>query len=216
LDAEKASQAQYVVLDSGVLLHAELRERTKLKMRVGIGKSMEQVHTLDAEARLIRGCAGLVLPSFPDQRTPTERALEFVALLRQHAAAGELEPLTALLDPQLAAAHPAAARCLVETLKLFGWRALGTPELPMGDDVWTDGKRVILRLPVRLTIDGEDNESGEVELTLIVDGTQPRLAALTLRRSGDSGPLLHMFPAQELIAAAACTEFDPPPEQQDL
>jgi hypothetical protein len=215
LDADKTSEAQYVVLDSGVLLHAELQERTKLKMRVGLGKSMQQLHTLDAEARLIRGCGGPVLPSFPDEHTPAELALELAVALRQHASVGELEPLAALLDPELRAAHPDAARCLVETMKLFGWRALGTPELPMGDDVRTDGPRVMLRLPVRMSIDGED-VSGEVELTVMVEGTEARLAALSLTRFGDLGPLLHLRASQELIAAAACTELDPPPESDPL
>jgi hypothetical protein len=213
VDADKSGEAQIVVLDSGVLLHAELRERVDLKMRVGLDKSMHQRHTLNAEARLIRGCAGdPVLPSFPDQRTPSERALELAVALRQHAVAGELAPLTALLEPELLAAHPSSARCLIATVQQFGGRALGIPELPIGDDVWTDGERVIMRLPVRMDVDGDDVH-GEVELTVTVTGTQARLASVTLRRSGDEGPLLHLLPSQALIAAAACTEDDPPSER---
>lgn len=217
LDADKTSEAQHVLLDSGVLLHAELRERTNVEMRIGLGKSksMQQLHTLDAEARLIRSCTGPVLPSFPDQRTPAERALEFVVALRQHAAAGELEPLSALLEPELRAAHPEAARCLVATMQLYGWRALGTPELPMDDDVWTDGTRVILRLPVRLSIDGDDVH-GEIDLTVNVEGAQARLAALGLRRFGDEGPLLRLLASLPLIAAAECTESDLPPDDLEL
>lgn len=212
LAGDKTGEAQFVVLDSGVLLHAELHERTNVKMRMGLGKSMRQLHTMHAEARLIRGCAGPVLPSFPDEQTAAERALELVVALRQHAAANELERVSALLEPELTLEHPHAARCLIATLQQFGPRALGTPELPMNDDVWTDGERVILKLPVRLTLDGGQEDIGEVALTVNIEGTQAWLASITLRRSDDEGPLLHILASQELIAAAECTDLDPPPD----
>lgn len=57
------SQAQYVVLESGALLHAELRQRGKY--RVGAGEqAVEYEVAIDGEARLVRSCKKPVLPRF--------------------------------------------------------------------------------------------------------------------------------------------------------
>jgi hypothetical protein len=217
LIADERSEAQYVVLDSGVLLHAELHEQTNVKMSVGIGKTMHQLHTLTGEARLVRGCAGPVLPRFPDERTPSERALELVVALRQHAVSRELEPLAAMIDPELLTAHPEVAGCLAAATERFGWRALGTPELPMLDDIRTEGAAVTMRLSVRLIGESEDDtDSGEVELGIVVEGTQARLASLELRRFGDDTPLLRLHASQPLIAAAGCTAPSEPPAAPEL
>jgi hypothetical protein len=213
LDTDKTSEGQYVLLDSGVLLHVELQEKTDVQMSVGLGKSIHQVHTLVGEARLVGSCTGPVLPRFPDDRTPSERAFELVVALRDHAIAGELEPLTGMLEGELLAAHPEAARCLVSTMARFGWRALGTPELPMADVVRTDGDRVSMTLHVRLTGEpgSDDEDGGDVELTVAVEGTQAKLAAVELRRYGDDEPLLRLDAGQALLAAAGCDGPSPKP-----
>jgi hypothetical protein len=56
-EVHERSQGQFVVLDSGVLLHAELRERATHK----IGASSYEV-AIEGEARLVRSCGGPVLP----------------------------------------------------------------------------------------------------------------------------------------------------------
>jgi hypothetical protein len=62
------SQGQYVVLESGELLHAELIERAKY--RIGTGEqAVEYDIATEGEARLVRGCGGPVLTP-PDDAKP--------------------------------------------------------------------------------------------------------------------------------------------------
>lgn len=211
MKAERSGQGQFVVSADGVLIHAEQRDRTEVKMRMGT-KTMEQLHVLVAEARLLRDCNGPVLPEFPDDRSPSERALEAVAALRNHAAAGEQAQIEALLDPELVAAHPEAAGCLIGFAKRYGPTALGMPELPAGDQIRQSGSAVDLRLHARLdAVEGEEPEgSGDIEYALQVEGERERVVAIRLRRFGDEGPWLWIEPHGELISAADCGDMPPP------
>lgn len=59
------SQARYVVLESGALLHAELRQRTKYRLGAG-EQATEYEVAVDGEARLVRSCEKPVLPRFDE------------------------------------------------------------------------------------------------------------------------------------------------------
>lgn len=62
MQVHEISQGQFVVLESGLLLHAELRERASFQIDGGGAQPVTFKVAVDGEARLVRGCGGPVLP----------------------------------------------------------------------------------------------------------------------------------------------------------
>lgn len=192
----EVSQGRFVVLDSGVLLHAELREHMKF--------DVFDMHTeieIDAEARLVRGCGGPVLPRMPDVPSAPELALEAVARLRDWAQAGDHAQLYQRLDEALLTSEPKAAQCLINAIERFGVESFGAPKLPLGQAVSERDHRVEIELPARTS---PDDRSGSAGYVFAIDATSrvPTLTAIELRRGAER--LLVIAPDQQTLAVAGC------------
>lgn len=188
------SQGRFVVLDSGVLLHAELRERTEFF-------EMQTQIEIDAEARLVRGCGGPVLPRMSDMPSGSELAIDAVAQLRGWAQAGGHAQLYKRMDEALVASEPKAAQCLINAIERFGVESFGAPKLPLGQAVSERDHRVELELPARTS---PDDRSGSARYVFAIDADSrvPTLSAIELRRGAER--LLLLTPDQPTVAVAGC------------
>jgi len=199
--------AQFVVLESGQLVHASMVEVRTIDMGFGAEDSMKQRHTLTAEARLVEACAGPVLPTFDDRWTPSERSLQLVAELRDAAASDPPEPakIRARLSPELASAAPEAADCLVDAARSFGPLALGVPEFAAYTTIDEAGEGVTVT--IRTELEDGDGYAGELILATRSEGDAILVESFDLRRYVHPPPQLSLlrFDASGLKTSLACT-----------
>jgi hypothetical protein len=195
LKVREIGQGRFVVLDSGVLLHAELREHSEFEIL-----DTRTELAIEAEARLVRGCGGPVLPRMDDLPSAPERALEAVAQLRDLARAGEREQLSAMLHDELRTAEPEAATCLIDAIERHGVESFGAPKLPLGQAVREGKGRVALELPARTSPNDRSSSAGYVFVSDAATGVLT-LATIELRRGAEV--LLHLEPGQPRIGCEA-------------
>lgn len=132
----------HVILASGAVLYASIRETTDFEMRYPKGDVMKQHHVTTAELRLVGGPGTRMLPRPAAPLSLGERAKECVRAFRDAVAAGKPGAAVALLEPELVTRHGKGAleALLAEHVQRYGPASLGILELPGRT---RHGKRVV-------------------------------------------------------------------------